>query len=156
MAYRKKEDWDKVASTLVARGQLAPKFANYWFERGYALEMQAQKKTRLMGRGEGAVPEVHRERSQLRGLLLGARPTCSCGPTTSRRRSRTTPRRSSTIRRASRYYNALADLYIRLGYIKEAEQVLKEAKAFAKPQGDKIAVRRARAAGAGLPGRRTR
>ena len=35
-----------------------------------------------------------------------------------------------------RYYTALADLYQRLGYVKEAEQVLKEAKTFAKP-GDK-------------------
>jgi tetratricopeptide (TPR) repeat protein len=36
-----------------------------------------------------------------------------------------------------RYYAALADLYIRLGYMKEAEAVLKEAKSFAKP-GDKM------------------
>src|SRR3984893_1754510 len=45
MAYRKKEDWDKVASTLARATSLAPKFANYWFERGYALEQQAKKKT---------------------------------------------------------------------------------------------------------------
>ena len=35
-----------------------------------------------------------------------------------------------------RYYPQLADLYIRLGYVSEAEQVLKEAKSFAK-EGDK-------------------
>src|SRR5277367_2579659 len=45
MAYRKKEDWDKVASTLARATQLAPKYANYWFERGYALEQLARKKT---------------------------------------------------------------------------------------------------------------
>ncbi|MEZ4301112.1 MAG: tetratricopeptide repeat protein, partial [Polyangiaceae bacterium] len=35
------------------------------------------------------------------------------------------------------YFADLADLYIRLGYTKEAEQVLQEAKNFAKP-GDKF------------------
>src|SRR4051794_17428435 len=45
MAYRKKEDWDKVASTLARATQLAPKYANYWLERGHALEQQARKKT---------------------------------------------------------------------------------------------------------------
>src|SRR5689334_15829725 len=45
MAYRKKEAWDKVASTLARATQLAPKFANYQYERGYALEEQAAKKT---------------------------------------------------------------------------------------------------------------
>src|SRR5262249_35699301 len=45
MAYRKKEDWDKMASTLARASQLAPKFANYWLERGWALEQQAKKKT---------------------------------------------------------------------------------------------------------------
>ena len=44
MAYKKKEDWDKVASTLSRAAQIAPTFANYWFERGYALEQQAKKK----------------------------------------------------------------------------------------------------------------
>ena len=45
MAYQKKEAWDKVASTLARATQVAPKFANYWYQRGYALEEQAEKKT---------------------------------------------------------------------------------------------------------------
>src|SRR5262249_39369598 len=45
MAYRKKEAWDKVASTLARATQVAPTFANYWFERAYAIEQQASKKT---------------------------------------------------------------------------------------------------------------
>src|SRR4051794_14329353 len=45
MAYRKKEAWDKVASTLARATQVAPTFANYWFERAYAIEQQAAKKT---------------------------------------------------------------------------------------------------------------
>ena len=31
--------------TLARATQLAPKYANYWLERGYALEQQAKKKT---------------------------------------------------------------------------------------------------------------
>ena len=41
-AYEKKEDWDKMASTLSRAVQVAPDFANYWFKRGYALVRQAQ------------------------------------------------------------------------------------------------------------------
>jgi tetratricopeptide (TPR) repeat protein len=41
--YRKKEDWEKVASTLARATQLAPSYANYWYERGYALVQVADK-----------------------------------------------------------------------------------------------------------------
>lgn len=41
-AYEKKEDWDKMASTLSRASQLAPTFANYSFKRGYALIKQAE------------------------------------------------------------------------------------------------------------------
>ena len=33
------------ASTLARASQVAPKFANYWYERGYAIEKHAAKKT---------------------------------------------------------------------------------------------------------------
>src|SRR5262245_49565707 len=36
-AYEKKEDWDKMASTLSRSVQVAPDFANYWYKRGLAL-----------------------------------------------------------------------------------------------------------------------
>ncbi|HYO94430.1 MAG TPA: tetratricopeptide repeat protein [Polyangiaceae bacterium] len=41
-AYEKKEDWDKMASTLASALQVAPDFANYWYKRGHALIMQAE------------------------------------------------------------------------------------------------------------------
>jgi tetratricopeptide (TPR) repeat protein len=41
-AYEKKEDWDKMASTLSRAVQVAPDFANYWYKRGLALNMQAE------------------------------------------------------------------------------------------------------------------
>jgi tetratricopeptide (TPR) repeat protein len=33
VAYEKKEDWEKMASTLSRAVQVAPDFANYWFKR---------------------------------------------------------------------------------------------------------------------------
>jgi tetratricopeptide (TPR) repeat protein len=42
LAYEKKEDWDKMASTLARAVQVAPDFANYWGARGHALIMQAE------------------------------------------------------------------------------------------------------------------
>ncbi len=36
-AYHKQEEWDKMASTLARAAQLAPEFASYYYNRGYAL-----------------------------------------------------------------------------------------------------------------------
>lgn len=41
-AYEKKEDWDKMASTLSRAVQVAPEFANYWYKRGHALVKLAE------------------------------------------------------------------------------------------------------------------
>lgn len=41
-AYEKKEDWDKMASTLSRATQVAPDFATYWYKRGLALINQAE------------------------------------------------------------------------------------------------------------------
>ena len=41
-AYQKKEDWDKMASTLSRATSLAPDFATYWYKRGLALVNQAE------------------------------------------------------------------------------------------------------------------
>jgi len=41
-AYEKKEDWDKMASTLSRATSMAPDFATYWFKRGLALVNQAE------------------------------------------------------------------------------------------------------------------
>jgi tetratricopeptide (TPR) repeat protein len=41
-AYEKKEDWDKMASTLSKAVAAAPEFANYWEKRGFALTKQAE------------------------------------------------------------------------------------------------------------------
>jgi tetratricopeptide (TPR) repeat protein len=132
MAHRKKEDWDKVANTLARATQLAPKFANYWFERGYALEMQAKKKTVSWDECKEpfqkcieADPNFADCYSELGNAFLWTDDE-----------QKALDNYTKAIEHNPQeihYYATLADLYIRLGYIKEAEQVLKEAKSFAKP-----------------------
>jgi tetratricopeptide (TPR) repeat protein len=132
MAYRKKEDWDKVASTLARAAQLAPKYANYWFFRGYALEMQAKKKVSSYDEAKEPLakciendPNYAECYSELGTVMLW------------------TDDEQKALENFTKaiehdpaqigYYAQLADLYIRLGYMKEAEQVLQQAKSFAKP-----------------------
>ncbi len=43
-AQKKREKWAKVAATLAQATESAPTYANYWKERGFALEMIARKK----------------------------------------------------------------------------------------------------------------
>ena len=132
MAYKKKEEWDKTASTLSRATQLAPKFANYWAERGFSIEKQAQRKTVPYEEAKEPYQKciendpnyadcyenlgtVHLYTDDEQKALENYTKAIEHDPT------------------AIRFYAALADLYINLGYMKEAEQVLKEAKAFAKP-----------------------
>lgn len=42
LAYERKEDWDKVASTASRGVQLVPEFANFWYKRGFALMQLAR------------------------------------------------------------------------------------------------------------------
>jgi tetratricopeptide (TPR) repeat protein len=44
MARRKVERWDDMARTMARAVELAPSFANYWLELGYAREMLARRK----------------------------------------------------------------------------------------------------------------
>ena len=135
MAQKKKEEWDKVASTLSRATQLAPKFANYWFERGWALEQQAKKKTISYDEAKEPYskciendPNFADCYSQLGNVYLWTDDEQKALDNFTK-----AIEHNPTV---IWYFSQLADLYIRLGYHKEAEQVLKEAKGFAKP-GDK-------------------
>jgi len=135
-AYQKKEEWDKMASALSRATQLAPKFANYWFWRGYALEQQARKKTLAWDEAKEpytkcieADPNFAECYSQLGTVMLYTDDE-----------QKALENYTKAIEHDPTnltYFADLADLYIRLGYTKEAEQVLKEAKGFAKA-GDKF------------------
>ncbi len=134
-AYKKKEEWDRVASTLSRAAQLAPTFANYFFERGYALEQQARKKT--ISWEEAKEPylkciEVDTNYADCYHQVGHVFLWTDDEQKALDYYTKAIQHDPSVIY----YYSALADLYIRLGYINEAEQVLKEAKAAAKV-GDK-------------------
>jgi tetratricopeptide (TPR) repeat protein len=132
LAYKKKEDWDKVASTLARATQLAPKYANYWLERGYALAQQARKKT---------VP-WEESKDPLQKCIENDPNYAECYEelgtaflwTDDEQKALENYNKAVEHDPANiAYYTMLAGFYIELGYFKEAEQVLKEAKSFVKP-----------------------
>jgi tetratricopeptide (TPR) repeat protein len=132
MAYRKKEDWDKVASTFATAGRLAPKYANYWFERGYALEQQARKKTVNWEEAKEpfqkcieADPNFADCYEELGNVFLWTDDEQKA----LENYNKAVEHDPSNIG----YYTMLAGLYLDLGFGKEAEQALKEAKGFVKP-----------------------
>jgi tetratricopeptide (TPR) repeat protein len=131
-AYKKKEEWDKVASTLARATDLAPSFANYWLERAYALEQQAKKKAISYEEPKEpykkcveADPNMDRCYNQLAHCYLW---------TDDEQKALANYTKAIEHRPTDmEYYANLGDLYIRLGYTKEAEQVLKEAKVISPP-----------------------
>ena len=132
MAYRKKEDWDKAASTLSRATQLAPKYANYWFQRGYALEMQAKKKTISYEESKEPYQKCIENDPNFAECYAELGNAFLWTDDEQKALDNYTKAIEHNPNEIS-YYAELADLYIRLGYMKEAEQVLKEAKSFAKP-----------------------
>lgn len=135
MAYKKKEEWDKVASTLSRATQIAPKFANYWFERAWALEQQAKKKTISYEEAKEPYQKCIENDPNFADCYeqLG---TVYLWTDDEQKALENFTKAVEHNPGEIRYYAALADLYNRLGYPKEAELVLKEAKGFASP-GDK-------------------
>lgn len=134
-AYKKKEEFDKMASALSRATQLAPKFANYWFWRGWALEQQARKKTIQWEEAKEPYtkaietdPNFADAYSQLGYVMLYT--------DDEQKALENFTKAIEHDPTKLQFFAQLADLYIRLGNSSEAEQVLKEAKNFAKP-GDK-------------------
>lgn len=134
-AYKKKEAWDKVAATCARAEKAAPKFANYYFLHGYALAQQAQKGP--TGWAEAKVPleeaikldpniaDAHFELAEVllhlddeAGALQSYGKAIMAKPDN------------------LAFYGPLAELYIRLNFIDQAESVLTQGLGFAK-EGDK-------------------
>jgi len=135
MAYRKKEAWDKVASTLARATAVAPKFANYWYERGYALEEQAIKKT----------TSWEETKDPFKKCIAADANYADCYHelgnaylyTDNEQEALTNYTRAIEHKPdETRFYGPLADLYMNLGYFEQAQQVLKEGLQYAK-EGDK-------------------
>ncbi|MBI4701492.1 MAG: tetratricopeptide repeat protein [Deltaproteobacteria bacterium] len=131
-AHKKKEEWDRAASVLARATEIAPTYASYWYERGYALEQQAKKKA--ISFEECKEPykkciEVDPNKDECYDRLANAYLWTDDEQKALTNLTKAVEFRPTRID----YYARLADLYIRLNYLKEAEGVLKAAKSMAKP-----------------------
>jgi len=130
-AYQKKEAWDKVASTCSRAEKIAPKHANYFFLHGYALEQQAVKGPTGWADAKGPLqtaiqldPNYAEANFELGQVLLHTDDEAGA-----------LQNYNEAIQKKpdeAAFYGPLADLYIRLNFFEQAEQVLKEAISFAK------------------------
>ncbi len=125
-AYEKKEDWDKMASSLSRAVQIAPDFANYWFKRGYALVKQA----------EGGNPDAYEEAKEPLKKCIEKDPNYSECYHFLGEASLWTNDEQSALDNYTKaiehnptqayYYPPLGELLITFKFYKEAGQVLKE------------------------------
>lgn len=134
-AYQKKEAWDKVASTCAKAEKIAPKFANYYFQHGYALTQQAAKGPVGWGDAKGPLeeaikldPNIADAHFELAEVFLHLDDEASALQSY----TKAIMAKPDTLS----FYGPLADLYIRLNYIDNAEAVLTQGLSFAK-EGDK-------------------
>lgn len=132
MAHKKKEEWDKVAEALSTATKLAPTWANFWLERGYALEQLAEKKT--VSYEEAKEPynkciDIDANYADCYHQLGNVYLWLDDEQKALEFYSKAIEHDPTQIR----FYGPPAELYINLDFNKEAEQLLKEAKNFAKP-----------------------
>lgn len=131
-AYQKKEQWDKVALTCVKAEKLAPTHADYFYLHGYALVQQADKTPTFWADAKDPLEtaakldpnyadphfdlgDVYLHLDQEKDALEHYTKAIELNPD------------------ELNFYVPLADLYIRLGYLSEAESVIKESLAYEKP-----------------------
>jgi tetratricopeptide (TPR) repeat protein len=135
MVYKKKEAWDRMASTMAKATQLAPKWASYWYWRGSALEEQALKKTLSWEE----VKEPFKKCIELDANFSDCYFELGTAQLYTDNEQDALTNYTKAIEHkpdALQYYGLLADLYINLGYYDQAAQVLKEGLAQGKA-GDK-------------------
>jgi tetratricopeptide (TPR) repeat protein len=141
LAYTKKEAWDKVATTCAKAEKLQPKNALYYFQHGLAMARQAVKGPTTWADAKGPLEEAikldnnvgdgdhygaaHFELAEVllhmddeKGALDEYTKAIQSKPD------------------SLPFYGPLAELYLRLNHVAEAEQVLTTALSFAK-EGDK-------------------
>lgn len=134
-AYQKKEQWEKVATTCAKAEKLAPKFANYYFQHGMALARQAVKGPTGWADAKGPLeeaikldPNIADAHFELAEVALHLDDEAGAIQSYSK----------AIMAKPDQlgFYGPLADLYVRLNYIDQAEQVLTQAVSLGK-EGDK-------------------
>jgi tetratricopeptide (TPR) repeat protein len=136
MAQRKKEAWDKVASTLARATQVAPTFANYWYERAYAITEQAAKKTLSWEEAKEPLKKCIERDPNFADCYYELGRTYLW---TDNEQDALANFTKAIEHNANplHYYAELGDLYLNLGYVEQAQQVLKEGLSHGK-EGDKL------------------
>lgn len=140
-AYVKKEDWPKVASTCAKAEKIAPKHANFFYLHGLSLARQAVKGPTGWSDAKGPLEEAIKldpnvgdgdhygaAHFELAEVLLHLDDEAGALKEYA----------AAILAKPDEltFYGPLADLYIRLNYMNEAETILKEGIGFAK-EGDK-------------------
>lgn len=134
-AYQKKEQWDKVATTCAKAEKLAPKYADYFFLHGHALMQQAIKGPTGWGDAKQPLEEAIKLDNNLADAHFDlAEVDLHIDDEQGALNEYTKAIQVKPDNLA--YYAALADLYLRLNYVDQAEQVLNQGVSFAK-EGDK-------------------
>ncbi len=131
-AYKKKEEYAKVASTLARATDVAPANATYWWERGFALEKQAEKKEISYEECKQSYTkciEADPNRDECYYHLGIAHLWTDKEQDALVNFTKAIEHRPDQVS----YYTRLADYYVRLGYDGEAEKVLNAAKTMADP-----------------------
>jgi tetratricopeptide (TPR) repeat protein len=135
LAYHKKEDWSKDASTCAQAEKVAPTFANYYFEQGYALEKQAEKGPTSWTEAEGPLKEAIAKDPNLAQAYADLAEVdwhLDREQEVLQNYSKAIELRPDELQ----YYPPLAKLYWDLGYLDLADKVLQAALPLAKA-GDK-------------------
>ncbi len=131
-AYQKKEQWDKVALTCSKAEKLAPTHADYYYLHGYALVQQADKTPSMWADAKDPLetaakldPNYADPHFDLGNVYLHL---------DQEKESLEHMTKAIELKPDElNFYVPLSDLYIRLGFLPEAESVIKEALANEKP-----------------------
>jgi tetratricopeptide (TPR) repeat protein len=137
LAYEKKEDWEKMASACTGaegaaeRAEKKKAHADYYFRHGYALEQLAEKGTGPWGDAKAPFqtafqidPNYGEAYGELAWVLLHTDDESGALQNWTKALEISPDK--------TQYYVTLADLYRRLMFYDQAEQVLKEGLSFAK------------------------
>jgi tetratricopeptide (TPR) repeat protein len=136
-AYVKTEHWDKVASTCAKAEKIAPTHANFFYLHGVALARQAEKGPTSWADAKTPLEEAIKIDPNVGDANNAGAGHFELAEVLLRLDDEAGALREYTAAIMSKpdeltFYGPLADLYIRLGFINEAEQALKEAVSFAK------------------------
>ncbi|MFO0667854.1 MAG: hypothetical protein U0174_28130 [Polyangiaceae bacterium] len=133
--YKKKEQWDKVITAAAKAEKKAPTFANYFYMHGFALARQAEKNQASWSDARGPLEAAIQKDANLADAYYElAEVMLHLDDENAALKNYT--KAIETKPDDTQYYGPLADMYVRLGMINEAEQITKEGLSFAK-EGDK-------------------